>query len=100
MKDTVIRKPPKRNMKTKSAVRPLKEPSSSMRQYRYLSSRQERACTASASHKHARTHTHAQGQTACTPSHSSVLSKLTRIQENHVEQEIESNWTKEKEVCY
>ena len=31
-KDTVIRTPPKRNMKTKSAVRPRKEPSSSMRQ--------------------------------------------------------------------
>lgn len=31
-KDTVIRKPPKRNMKTKSALRPRKEPSSSMRQ--------------------------------------------------------------------
>lgn len=31
-KDTVIRMPPKRNMKTKSAVRPRKEPSSSMRQ--------------------------------------------------------------------
>lgn len=31
-KDTVMRTPPKRNMKTKSAVRPRKEPSSSMRQ--------------------------------------------------------------------
>ncbi|KAK2121251.1 hypothetical protein P7K49_002637 [Saguinus oedipus] len=31
-KDTVITTPPKRNMKTKSAVRPRKEPSSSMRQ--------------------------------------------------------------------
>lgn len=35
-KDTVMRNPPKRNMKTKSAVLPRKEPSSSMRQYLYL----------------------------------------------------------------
>lgn len=31
-----MRNPPKRNMKTKSAVLPRKEPSSSMRQYLYL----------------------------------------------------------------
>uniref|UniRef100_A0A0E9VKJ7 Uncharacterized protein n=1 Tax=Anguilla anguilla TaxID=7936 RepID=A0A0E9VKJ7_ANGAN len=30
----VMRTPPKRNMNTKSAVRPLNEPSSSIRQYR------------------------------------------------------------------
>lgn len=31
----VMRRPPKRNIKTKSAVLPLKEPSSNIRQYRY-----------------------------------------------------------------
>lgn len=35
-----MRKPPKRNMKTKSAVLPRKEPSSSMRQYLYLREKQ------------------------------------------------------------
>lgn len=35
-KDTVINVPPNINMKKKSAVLPLKDPSSSIRQYRYV----------------------------------------------------------------
>lgn len=45
LKDTVIRNPPKRNMKTKSAVRPRKDPSSSIRQYLYLKGRDEETNT-------------------------------------------------------
>jgi hypothetical protein len=35
-KDTIIQIPPKMNIITKSAVRPRNEPSSSIRQYRYV----------------------------------------------------------------
>ena len=35
-KDTIMKNPPNKNMKKKSAVLPLKDPSSNMRQYRYV----------------------------------------------------------------